>query len=137
MAPMTPDPLTPPSVAAIGEGYNPDVHRTISLSDRAPVTIVEAEWPIEARVTAADSPIRSQANRRWWLYVRAHADGRRLIYGGHDSAYERERDVRAGYLVDAGATPTARMIVIRLIACEIGREDLARECIQDLPAEAL
>jgi hypothetical protein len=134
---MTPDPLTPPPAAAIGEGYNPDTHRTISLSDRAPVVIVEAEWPILARVTGADSPIRPRALRRWWLIVRAHADGRRLIYGGHSSDIEGERDIRAGYLVDAGATPTLWIIMIRLVAAEIGHDDLALACIQALPAEVL
>jgi len=61
-------------------------YRTITLSDRAPVKIVEADWPEIASGKSWGSQRESQANRRWSLRVRQHkSDGRTIVYGTYTS----------------------------------------------------
>jgi hypothetical protein len=110
--------------------------RVITLTDRAPVRIVEVEWPVIAKARATDNPrIQSQANRRWWLTVRAHADGRAIVYGVFDSCYPGEADRAGGELVAADDNvATAIRRVGEHVRCS---EVLIDECIADLPAENL
>lgn len=70
--------------------------RTITLTDRPPVRIVEEDWPIIAEAYG-DSYVGSDYSRhqqarahgevdRYTLRVRQHANGRTLVYGVLDAA---------------------------------------------------
>ncbi|MCC7407408.1 MAG: hypothetical protein IT442_05010 [Phycisphaeraceae bacterium] len=130
--------------------------RTITLTGRPPVTIVEGAWPIiaDAKDHEYDGQVESQANREsWWeCRVRQHADGRTIVYGHYryTTHYQGER----GYLHRAGVllpgTPHASDICLAiervcadLAACEHCGDDAARwdeiraQCISDMPAEEL
>jgi len=109
--------------------------RTITLSDRAPVTIVEADWPIIAQASDHDDAHEFQANRTWHLYVRQHEDGRAIVYGVYRTKFENEHDRRGGHLLDVNENIAAH---ISDVAKELGFDDrMAQECIADLPAEEL
>lgn len=130
--------------------------RTITLTDRPPVRIADADWPrlASASFHDYDGEFDFQANRneRGHVVVRQHQDGRTLVYAiwTYDTAFQNERDDsrRAGVLLDA--TPTSAQIVdaIHQVHREIGDDEppkltgdlwhpLAAECIADLPAETL
>lgn len=123
-------------------------YRTITLTDRPPVRIREDQWPVEASATFHDYEgqydFQSFRNWRGWLTVRLHADGRRIVYAryAYETAYQGERDseVRSGVLLDASASgddvirAIHRVNSIRPDWC---RNDLAAECIADLPTEEL
>jgi hypothetical protein len=127
--------------------------RTITLTGRAPVTIVEAEWPLIATAKWYAGEFEAQANRTATIRVREHRDGRRIVYGVTTTHYVTERSKRAGVLVPApaGLTPeqlerghvdnlgdtAATITAIALVAEAIGYPDLAQECVADLPAEAI
>jgi len=127
--------------------------RTITLTDRPPVRIDEASWPVIAHGSYSDhdNQYEFQANRTWKanIRVRQHADGRAIVYGTYDysTAFQADRDItaKAGVLVDAGAdlvrairqvgasltTATAEQNAAEHIA------ECVRECIANLPAEDL
>jgi hypothetical protein len=122
--------------------------RTITLTDRRPVTIREDEWPVIARATGdswgpnGDHARHDQARRQgeldqYALRVRQHADGRAIVYGVLDaaSAWTGSEDYRAGEVLSAGADVAA---AIRRVGetCHLP-DALIRECIADLPAEEL
>lgn len=130
--------------------------RTITLTDRPPVTIREDQWPIIATDCGAgdadDSDGRgNQPNREWerTIKVRQHEDGRALVYGIYHYAtrYQGESDVRARRGLLLGPASTARDIVaaIRQIGDDLDAVDgnceawsmAVQACIADLPAEAL
>ena len=52
--------------------------RTITLTDHQPVQIREALWPVIARSEWYEGQNKHQANRKQWLIIRQHADGRTL-----------------------------------------------------------
>jgi hypothetical protein len=113
--------------------------RTITLTDRAPVEIVEADWPTIAQAYYGDNE-PNPPNRTWRLKVRQHADGRTIVYGVHLTAYPDESSLRAGYLPDADGLPDAIGLIdaIHRIAEEIDAPGwMAARCIADLPAVAL
>ncbi len=104
----------------------------ISLTEAPPVTLNAELWPIVARASWCDDPrIPVQANREAFVRVRRHEDGRAVVYGVYASRFQGERDVAAGYVLAAGGDLVQ---AIRDVAEEIGQDDLARECIQDLPS---
>ncbi len=126
---------------------------TITMSDRAPIKIVAADWPVIARADWFSGQLECQANEEATVSVREHADGRRLIYsgrgrgpGGMALSY---RGKASGYLIGAPsaadctngvarerhATETVR--AIRRAAGVIDMPELGDECIADLPAEEL
>ena len=127
--------------------------RTITLTDHAPVSINEAEWPEVASAKWYEGEIDIQADRTATIRVREHRDGRRLVYGVTTTHYQGEHSRRAGYLIPApaGLTPeqlktgdtdylgdtAATIAAIKDVAEAIGYPDLAQNCIADLPAEAL
>ena len=112
--------------------------RTITLTDRPPVEIDEDHWPVVAGASQHDGKIEAQANRRGWVRVRAHADGRYLVYAGSSSIWEGEPNRRAGSLVpDGAANPGAVVEAIHAAAWAVGYPDLAAETIADLPAERI
>lgn len=107
--------------------------RTITLTGRPPVSIVNANWPVIAEA-AAHNGTEQDATRNAWVKVRQNADGRVIVYGGSESRWQGEPNYRAGVLLPAGAdVPPA----VRQVAEELGWEDLAQKCIADLPAEEL
>jgi hypothetical protein len=131
--------------------------RTITLSNRRPVKIREADWPMLARGAWHDwdNQYEFQANRTWkaFVHVRQHQDGRALVYGGYDydTAFQNEQDLayRAGELLTpdphAGVTTQAIVAAIHRVAEDLGARsnqgehfrDIADNCIADLPAEEL
>lgn len=113
--------------------------RTITMTGRPPVSIVENDWPIIASAKWHDGKVESQANRSSWLKVRQHADGRTLVYGGYDNSWQHERDLRAGELLipDDGRTVDGAQLAaaIRRVAAAVKAEEIADDCIGDLPPD--
>lgn len=112
----------------------------IVMSERRPISIVEADWPVVARVEQHDGEVRSNANRIQMICVRQHADGRRIVYGrlyaGWGGMPAGWRGADAGFMVDAwhvGDDETLR--AIRRVAGIIGDASLADQCIAELPGE--
>ena len=122
--------------------------RTITLTDRAPVNILESDWPVIAAGSFEhyDNQYRFQANRTTDIdvHVRQHADGRALVYAvfKYTSAYQDEPNAihRTGVLLDAGADlPAAIREVGEQLAERAGERekairDCVNDCIADLPA---
>lgn len=113
----------------------------VQMSERSPVKIDPALWPQIASAQSHDGEVRCQANTEYYIRVRQHADGRRLVYGakvagggGYDARFQ---ELRGGYLLAAGADEQETIRAIRRIAGIIGSSMLAAECIGDLPAEEL
>lgn len=101
--------------------------RTITLSGRPPVRIIEQDWPILAQASGEwyEGQVRSQSFRakERTLKVRQHADGRAIVYGvyQYSTAWQSESSRRetAGYLLTA--PDTAEIIErIKRVAQEIG-----------------
>jgi hypothetical protein len=115
--------------------------RTITLTDRPPVTIREDDWPVIASARWWDGEYECQANLTVSVRVREREhDGRRIVYGVWDSQRRHERSQRAGRVVDGvdGQPDSARTIAaIHDVCTRIGRPDLAADCVADLPAEDL
>lgn len=123
---------------------------TITLSGRAPVTVVKDDWPVIASASddsySGDPGRWHQAKQRgecdmYRITVRQHADGRTIVYGVLDAAVAQwgapagGESYRGGYLLDAGQDAAA---AIHRVADESGiPASVARACIADLPAEEL
>lgn len=125
--------------------------RTITLTDRRPVSIDEADWPIVAKATGdtysgADYARHQQARAQgeideYSVRVRQHADGRAIVYAvvlAAASVWHQPAggiDHRGGVLLDSGADIAA---AIRAVgeAAGIPAHTIA-ECIADLPAESI
>lgn len=125
--------------------------RTITLTGRRPVKIVEDEWPVIASARD-DSYAGSDYGRhqqalsqgecdRYILRVRQHADGRVLVSGVLDAADGAwgapagGEDRRGGVLITAEANIAA---AIRAVGEDCGLPDsVIRDCIADLPAETI
>lgn len=132
-----------------------DKTRTVTLTDRPPVQIREADWPTVAvgRYDDHDGKVRVQADRTWRaaMRVRQHADGRALVYGvyDYDTAHPRERgfEARAGVLLDPGLDLVAAIRDVGTTLTSAAEEsehdfgahisEAVRQCIADLPAGTL
>lgn len=105
---------------------------TITLTGRAPVTIIKEDWPVIASARRWDNQYEFQANRTWKLTVRQHEDGRAIVYGVHDTQFQNERCRRGGELLAPGDDiPASIMLVMKTLDFD---PVLADECIADLPA---
>lgn len=115
--------------------------RTITLTDRAPVTIREDEWPLIASAkyrpgsVRNGTPVPDYETDEYSIRVRQHADGRVLVYGVVDAstAWTGTEDRRGGILC-----PSYGCVIdaIRQVGVECNMPDrVIRECIADLPAE--
>lgn len=122
---------------------------TIILSDAPSVRVAAEDWPVIAIARWFSGKHECQANEVAWIKVRAHADGRVLVYGSRDrgpggmpAGY---RGCQAGYLLaapivlgrDDEADRSAEIIrAIRRVDGVVSptHVDLAAECIADLPA---
>ncbi len=133
--------------------------RTITLTDRPPVRINEANWPLiaSAKDYEHDGQVECQANRRssWFVGVRQHEDGRAIVYAtySYSTNWQKARDYAAKHGVllsptdggadDAHIISAIKEVTERMAACECNDEDAARwptladECIADMPAEEL
>lgn len=123
----------------------------IILTDRAPVRIVGADWPVIAE--AGDGhPCGEQAQNGfvdWAVKVRKHSDGRILVYAWCEGACQCDLHAdECGELLAPGADiPAAiRRVTAGFAATQssrYGEEDridgarLARACIAELPAETI
>jgi hypothetical protein len=114
--------------------------RTITLTDRPPVTIAETTWPVIASgdlrpgAFVNSTPKPSYETDRYTLRVRQHASGKAIVYGVLDAAtpWTGTEDWRGGELLDAGADLAA---AIRRVGATGGFPDrVIRETIADLPA---
>lgn len=129
-----------PNTTATVNRVTGDKFRVITLTDHQPVQIREEQWPIIARSEWHDAgPGRAcQANRKQWLLIRKHTDGRVLVYGGMDTIMSGERDIRAGELVWAGdpLVPAIRRVAAAIshmdASCDL--PNLGDDAIHDLPA---
>src|ERR1700683_3663757 len=110
--------------------------RTITLSNRPPVKIKEAEWPMIAKAEWTDNPaIPVQANRTASVRVRQHTDGRAIVYGTYSTQWQGESDLKSGRLLAKGADIAA---AIYEVVDDIGvTATMAAECVADLPAEEI
>lgn len=126
--------------------------RTVTLTGRSPVKIVERDWPTIASASgdsfgASDYCRRQQALARgevdtYSIRVRRHADNRTLVYGVLDAAIAEWHQPAAGHSKRGGylipTYETARVVAaIDQVAQELGLLDLASACIADLPAEEI
>ena len=131
----------------------------VRMSERAPFTIAKEDWRVVARADWHDGKVECQANNVRLIRVREHRDGRRLVYGyqkaGDGGQHAGTRNPHAGFLVppaprDAMRQPSdggplvstwpddeETVRAIRRVAGVIGDDDMAEECIADLPAEEL
>lgn len=117
----------------------------ITLTGRPPVKIVAADWPLIANVDAFDGQHECQANTVWRMKVRAHADGRHIVYGwqtsGPGGRAIGERSIYAGYLLlpSEHAHTSMREVAeaIAAVGAAIEHEPLADDCVASLPAEEL
>ena len=122
----------------------------ITMSERRPLKINPEHWPIIARADRHDGKIEFQANRVWRIIVRQHADGRRLVYGwlgrGNGGMPIDWRGAAGGFVVEPARristepsfpNDDATIRAIRRIGGIIEDEQLAADCIADLPAEEL
>lgn len=116
--------------------------RTITLTGRAPVRIVEADWPVIAKASdwSGGSGHECQANQEASVRVRQHSDGRAIVYGLRDSGPGGMplgyRGVAAGEVVDAGGDIAA---AITRVVESLGPDwsGLAEDCIANLPAQEI
>lgn len=119
--------------------------RIITMTDRAPLRIVEADWPLIASAKDWDNQHEFQANRTWNLRVRQNRkDGRTIVYGTYTTQFQNERGAAAGELL---APPSGSVIspdeslmwdeipaAIKRVASKCGCDKIADECVADLPA---
>lgn len=98
-------------------------HRTITLTKRAPVQIVESEWPV---ISYAKDDTAG-----WAIRVRRHADGRVIVYG-------LDNEARWGELLAAkDANDTVADAILRVgVLCKAPSSAIAG-CIAGLPAEKI
>lgn len=108
--------------------------RTITLTDRRPITVNEDDWPVIASARWWEGEHEFQAFRRASVRVRQHADGRAIVYGVGSSNYRNERPLDAGYLLATDAGDEELVNKIHQVADAIGHPHLADECIADLPS---
>ena len=123
--------------------------RTITLTGRTPVRIVESEWPAmaigrDAITMRNGTPLPDYERASWELRVRKHADGRTLVYGvaiapsdgwpTHGAA-----DWKGGELLNADADIVAAIQRVGSDLVKIGGapDSVIRECIADMPAEEI
>jgi hypothetical protein len=130
----------------------PKKTRTITLTNRRPVTITEDDWPMIAEASGDsykgnDGGRHRQASAQgeldtYTLRVRQHADSRVLVYGKFDaaSAWTGSEDWAGGELLDERTTGEAPpqpdiAAAIRRVG-ENGHipDRVIRDCIADLPA---
>lgn len=109
--------------------------RVITLTGRAPIRIIEDDWPVIARSHDYEGEHSFQSFRHWWLTVRRHDDGRMIVYGVHDTSFATEYCLADGEMLDAVDSDDVAAAIQR-VGQAIGASDAAiASCVADLPAE--
>ena len=117
--------------------------RTITLTGRAPVTIIESAWPVVAKATdrpgsfCNGTPVPDYETDSHQVRVRQHSDGRAIVYAVLDAAtcWTGTEYRRGGELVPAGGDLAA---AIERVCVDCGiLESTMRDCIADLPTVEL
>ena len=109
--------------------------RTITMTDRRPITIVEDDWDV---IASATYDFEREFGGYGAIRVRRHADGRHIVYGHVTSPMSRDGKgtssmIKAGYLLAPGEDV---INAIKRVSEKIEEtENLADYCIADLPAE--
>lgn len=122
--------------------------RTITLTDRRPITIDEEKYPVIALAKYHDGQVECQANRKWTIIVREPLDSsaRRIVYGIYDTNYQNSTSLRGGYIIDldgdanGDAKTLDRLTVekIKAVAAHINAPShLTDACIAHMPAEEI
>jgi len=102
---------------------------TIPLSDGAPVRIVDADWSVVRRVDRL-------SDRQAQMFVRRHADGRRIAYGSTSGVPNRQ----VGYLLPARtdkSTAELDLLALLPVAHELDLVHLVQAELAKLPPIAL
>jgi hypothetical protein len=112
-----------------------DGTRTITLTDRPPVRIVENDWLTIASVRRHDGETYLASLRRYWMTVRQHQDGRTIVYGRHQTQHFSEEGIAGGELLNE-YDPIEVISAIHRVGKTIGASDaIIAACIADLPIE--
>ena len=129
-----------------------EAKRTVTLTGRRPVTIVESEWPTIADARDGvemrnGTPLPDYERASWLLRVRKHADGSAIVYGVAKAPNagwpdHGASDWRGGELLEAGHSDADMVAAIERVGQSLvedggAPEDIIHRCIADLPAEAL
>jgi len=117
-------------------------HRTITLTNRAPVSITDENWPLiaegrYARDTHNGNPLPEYEYDTHTVRVRQHADGRAIVYAilVGATSWTGTEDARTGELLAPGADIVG---CIRRVGSDCDMHEQAiSACIADLPAEEL
>jgi hypothetical protein len=113
---------------------------TITMSERRPLKIDPDLWPVIAQGDWYNGEHEFQANTIRRIKVREHADGRRIVYGfqraGNGGQHIGTRNPEAGFLIAVGAVEDETIRAIRRVGGVLDDNDLADQCIADLPAES-
>jgi hypothetical protein len=123
--------------------------RTITLTGRPPVRIIEDEWPVIASSSGDsygggdygryDQALAQGECDRYWLRVRRHSDGRVLVYAVLDAAISAWGagaggvDHREGELLDADEADDVATAIRRVGERACLPDKVIRDCIADLP----
>ena len=117
-----------------------DKKLTVTLTNRPPVRINPDNWPVIASAKRHDGQVECKANTVYYVKVRQHEDGRTIVYGaktaGNGGQYASFHEARAGVLLENGEIE-AIVSAIHEVAVNAECDDLADDCIADLPAEEL
>jgi len=132
--------------------------RTITLTGRSPVIIVEADWPMLAQGreeidSRNGTPLPNYERALWRLCVRQHADGRAIVYGVADppsagwpthgcSAWRGGRLILSTEVQPTPDDPSGLAHWILRVGGDLERlggapETVIRDCLASLPAEEL
>ena len=119
----------------------------IKLSNRRPVLITRAVWPVIAMASSRGTHEETGGEHEASIRVRQHASGRmRVVYGV--CKYGEGKTVRSGALVanvpsdwpqadEERALEARTASVLVDVGNELGCDDLASRCLDRLPAERL
>lgn len=123
-----------------------DGKRTVTLTGRPPVNIVEADWPI-----VAASNWRAGGSE-WYLTVREHGDERLIVYAAYRRSLpgtDRPFRLQHGMTLEPTASwpevaDAVRSLCEHMASCPHGKKDdesrwkwLGDKCISRLPPEEL
>lgn len=123
--------------------------RTIIMTNRPPILIIEADWPTIAATRdqefGGQYEFQAHVVSKWYLGVRQHRDGHLLVYAtySYSANYQHARNYHAGVLtqshgiVDAIHTVCATMVEAEHADYAIDKwRTLRDECIANLPTVA-